>query len=127
MPLSIQTQGTEITAEVEHRSGICENCHIKLEKFDTGESDDLGAIIVLQCPQCKGRKGSLFYQSKTIREPVLPEQPIAPDKLGLKAAMGYIRQVAKWRTECNELINTYNAIQEYEELREKAVKAEVAK
>jgi len=25
--------------------------------------------------------------------------------------------MAKWRTECNELINTFNAIQEYQELR----------
>ena len=83
MPLSQQTQGTEITAEIEHRKG----------------------------------DGTLIYKSGTIPEPVLPDQPIVPDKLGLKAAMGYIKEVAKWRTECNESINTFSAIQEYEELR----------
>jgi len=83
MPLSQQTQGTEITAEIEHRKG----------------------------------DGTLIYKSFTIPNPVLPEEPIAPDNLNFKAVVGYIKQMTKWRTECNELITTFNSIQEYEELR----------
>lgn len=83
MPLSEQTSGRKVTAEIEHRKG----------------------------------DGTLIYKAVTIPEPVLPEEPTPPTSQKLKLVIGYIKEVAKWRAECNDLISTYNAIQEYHELR----------
>jgi len=83
MPTSLQTQGTEITAEVEHRKG----------------------------------DGTLIYKSKTIHEPILPEEPKPPTTSGFMEVARYIKQRASWQIGCQDLIDTFNLIQEYEELR----------
>jgi len=75
-----------------------------------------GTEISAEIEHRKG-DGTLLYRSTGIHPLVLPEEPIAPDNLNFKAVVGYIKQMTKWRAECNDLITTFNSIQEYEELR----------
>lgn len=53
--------GAGVSWEAVHRSGLCENCHTRLEDFDTGELNKRGLpIIALKCPQCGGSLGELI-------------------------------------------------------------------
>lgn len=75
-----------------------------------------GTEVVAEVKHCKG-DGTLIYKSKTIPNPVLPEEPIPPITSGFKEVVKYIKQRTKWKIESDDLIDTFNLIQEYEELR----------
>ena len=75
-----------------------------------------GTIVEAEIEHRKG-DGTLVYKSVTIPEPVLPDEPEPPTKSGFWAAWKYINQRAKWKIECDDLIDTFNLIQEYHELR----------
>ena len=61
--------------------------------------------------------GTLVYKSVSIPEPVLPDEPEPPTETGFWVVWKYINQRAKWKIECNDLIDTFNLIQEYHDLR----------
>lgn len=79
------TGGLGIEWGATHRNGLCEKCHVPFEEYDTGKTDDLGAITVKKCPLCGGNTGELISRQVSI------EPPAAPTCLRLSCLLRYLR------------------------------------
>ena len=76
----------------------------------------MGREVTAEIEHRKG-DGTLIYKSKTIPEPDLPEAPEPPTEPGFRAKLKYIKQVFMWQMKCVLLMDNFNAIMKYEELR----------